>query len=132
MLSNIVDTALASAHYAGLWVENGYTYIDNSIHVDSLELAVSLARKYNQLSIWDWKNSKCIYVRHEINKELLLNNIRIIKRGYLYDIYAYMSYMTDFELQYKGLDFFKLIDVIRNDYELEDTLIKEVIEFTKY
>lgn len=32
----------------------------------------------------------------------------------------------------KGLDFFKLIDVIRNDYELEDTLIKEVIEFTKY
>lgn len=70
--------------------------------------------------------------RHKINKELLLNNIRIIKRGYLYDIYAYMSYMTDFELQYKGLDFFKLIDVIRNDYELEDTLIKEVIEFTKY
>ena len=67
-----------------------------------------------------------------MNKELLLNNIRIIKRGYLYDIYAYMSYMTDFELQYKGLDFFKLIDVIRNDYELEDTLIKEVIEFTKY
>jgi hypothetical protein len=70
--------------------------------------------------------------RHKINKELLLNNIRIIKRGYLYDIYAYMSYMTDFELQYKGLDFFKLIDVIRNDYELEDTIIKEVIEFTKY
>lgn len=67
-----------------------------------------------------------------MNKELLLNNIRIIKRGYLYDICAYMSYMTDFELQYKGLDFFKLIDVIRNDYELEDTLIKEVIEFTKY
>lgn len=59
---------------------------------------------------------------------------RVVKfdRGYLYDIYAYMSYMTDFELQYKGLDFFKLIDVIRNDYELEDTLIKEVIEFTKY
>lgn len=40
-----------------------------------------------------------------MNKELLLNNIRIIKRGYLYDICAYMSYMTDFELQYKGLDF---------------------------
>lgn len=53
MLSNIVDTALASAHYAGLWVENGYTYIDNSVHVDSLDLALSLARKYNQLSIWD-------------------------------------------------------------------------------
>lgn len=29
-----------------------------------------------------------------MNKELLLNNIRIIKRGYLYDVYAYMSYMT--------------------------------------
>lgn len=67
-----------------------------------------------------------------MNKELLLNNIRIIKRGYLYDVYTYMSYMTDLELQYKGLDFFKLIDVIRNDYELEDTIIKEVIEFTKY
>ena len=67
-----------------------------------------------------------------MNKELLLNNIRIIKRGYLYDVYTYMSYMTAFELQYKGLDFFKLIDVIRNDYELEDTIIKEVIEFTKY
>lgn len=68
-----------------------------------------------------------------MNKELLLlNNIRIIKKGYLYYIYAYMSYMTDFELQYKGLDFFKLIDVIRNDYELNATLIKEVIEFTKY
>lgn len=67
-----------------------------------------------------------------MNKELLLNNIRIIKRGYLYDVYVYMSYMTDFELQYKGLDFFKLIDVIRNDYELGDTIIKEVIEFTEY
>lgn len=62
MLSNIVDTALQSAHYAGLWVETGYTYIDNSVHVDSLDLALSLARKYNQLSIWDWANSKCIYV----------------------------------------------------------------------
>lgn len=66
---------------------------------------------------------------HKMNKELLLNNIRIIKRGYLY---AYMSYMTAFELQYKGLDFFKLIDVISNDYELDNTIIKEVIEFTKY
>lgn len=67
-----------------------------------------------------------------MNKELLLNNIRIIKRGYLYDVYAYISYMTNLELQYKGLDFFKLINVIKNDYELEDTLIKEAIEFTKY
>lgn len=67
-----------------------------------------------------------------MNKELLLNNIHIIKRGYLYDVYAYMSYMTNLELQYKGLDFFKLINVIKNDYELDDTIIKEVIEFTKY
>lgn len=67
-----------------------------------------------------------------MNKELLLNNIRIIKRGYLYDVYAYMSYMTNLELQYKGLDFFKLINVIKNDYELDDTIIKEVIEFTEY
>lgn len=67
-----------------------------------------------------------------MNKELLLNNIRIIKRGYLYDVYAYMSYMTTFELQYKGLDFFKLIDVISNDYELDNTIIKKVIEFAKY
>lgn len=36
--------------------------IVDSVHVDSLDLALSLARKYNQLSIWDWKNSKCIYV----------------------------------------------------------------------
>lgn len=62
MLSNIVDTALQSAHYAGLWIENDYIYIDNSVHVDSLEMALSLARKYNQLSVWDWANSKCIYV----------------------------------------------------------------------
>lgn len=62
MLSNIVDTAQQSAHYAGLWVENGYTYIDNSVHVDSLDVALSLARQYNQLSVWDWANSKCIYV----------------------------------------------------------------------
>lgn len=67
-----------------------------------------------------------------MNKELLLNNIRIIKRGYLYDVYAYMSYMTAFELQYEGLDFFKLIDVISNDYELDNTIIKKVIEFAKY
>lgn len=67
-----------------------------------------------------------------MNKELLLNNIRIIKRGYLYDVYAYMPYMTAFELQYKGLDFFKLIDVISNDYELDNTIIKKVIEFAKY
>lgn len=43
-----------------------------------------------------------------------------------------MSYMTAFELQYKGLDFFKLIDVISNDYELDNTIIKKVIEFAKY
>lgn len=49
----------------GVWVEEGIYYIDKSKNIKSLKKAINYALRNKQLSIYDWKNKKCIYM-HEV------------------------------------------------------------------
>ncbi len=50
--------------YLGTWVSDGYVHIDPVIWVPSLEVALHLARKTQQESIWDFSNGNEIVVTH--------------------------------------------------------------------
>lgn len=44
----------------GVWYEGGYFYIETSYHEMNRENAIAEARKYHQLSVYDWKNDNYI------------------------------------------------------------------------
>lgn len=46
----------------GLWEDRGKLYIDISEHVEDLDEALALAKKRQQIAIWDCKNKKAIYL----------------------------------------------------------------------
>ena len=45
----------------GIWLENGIYYIDYSHHIKTLEKALELGKRWKQISIYSWKESRCIY-----------------------------------------------------------------------
>lgn len=67
-LKNIVKTAnqilktLKKGEYLGLWVENGFIYIDISKKFFSREFALIYGKIYNQKSIFDLTTKNCIYL----------------------------------------------------------------------
>ena len=44
----------------GVWIDNGKAYIDRSARISNKRMALSVGRKLNQISIWDWKAGKAI------------------------------------------------------------------------
>lgn len=42
-----------SGFFLGAWYDNGYMYLDVSIHFYYLEGAMNVGRRYNQIAIWD-------------------------------------------------------------------------------
>ena len=44
----------------GVWIDNNKAYIDRSARIGNKRMALSVGRKLNQISIWDWKASKAI------------------------------------------------------------------------
>lgn len=59
-INKLLNTIKAD-EFAGIWIEEGKTYIDVSIKIDSLSKALKLGRELNQISIFDWNTKKCIY-----------------------------------------------------------------------
>lgn len=49
-------------YFCGLWIDEGYIYIDISVRIlDRLD-AVIIGDRLNQKSIFDWSNCECIYL----------------------------------------------------------------------
>ena len=49
--------------YVGLWTdEDGTTHLDPSVWLQHLDDALLVAKKHNQLAIWDIENMKAIYL----------------------------------------------------------------------
>lgn len=46
----------------GIWFHDGKIYIETSYWTAKLETALKLGRKYRQLAVYDWKNSRDILV----------------------------------------------------------------------
>lgn len=47
----------------GLWVDDGFIYIDYSKKIDDLQDALTFGKLNNQLSIFDWSTKKCIFLK---------------------------------------------------------------------
>lgn len=45
----------------GVWFENGIYYIDHSFRVDTKKRAMEIGRKFNQISVFGWRNKKLAY-----------------------------------------------------------------------
>ena len=48
--------------YLGAWLDGSEVYLDISINVESLAAALSLAREYRQLAIYDLSSGESIYL----------------------------------------------------------------------
>lgn len=59
-INKLLNTIKAD-EFAGIWIEDGKTYIDISIKIDSLADALKLGKELKQISIFDWNAKKCIY-----------------------------------------------------------------------
>lgn len=53
---------LKADEYVGCWIEEGFFYLDISKNFNSELFALTLGKIYNQISVFDWKNNRCIYV----------------------------------------------------------------------
>lgn len=47
---------------AGIWYQDGIYYIDKSQHETDRQTAEEIGRACKQISIYDWKAKKCIYL----------------------------------------------------------------------
>lgn len=49
--------------YVGVWLDNGYYYIDYSINILDRVEALEFGRKNKQISIYDIKEDRCLYIK---------------------------------------------------------------------
>lgn len=57
---NKLLSGLQSGDFVGLWVENGFIYIDISEHIERLSAAMVAGIERAQKSIFDWCMGRCI------------------------------------------------------------------------
>lgn len=53
-----------NGYNVGLWVENDFVYIDYSVNITDKKTAMQTGKKYNQKSVYDWQNQKCVYISY--------------------------------------------------------------------
>ena len=58
--STAYKAILAMNGNCGVWLDNGTYYIDHSFRISGKRKAIETGRKFNQLSIYDWKRGVCI------------------------------------------------------------------------
>ena len=61
-----INTALNNAtkcDFVGIWVDDGLVYIDYSKRFLNLENAIEYGTAKKQISIFDWANKNCIYLK---------------------------------------------------------------------
>lgn len=49
--------------YVGVWLEDGYYYVDYSINIIDRVEALEFGKKHRQISIYDIKEDKCLYIK---------------------------------------------------------------------
>lgn len=54
---------LNRGEFVGIWVNDGKVYVDVSVRVRKLERAERIGKSLNQISIYDWENANCIYLK---------------------------------------------------------------------
>lgn len=61
-INNTLNT-INKNEFCGLWIENNFIYIDISVKINTIEKALKLGKELDQISVFDWYNKKCIYLK---------------------------------------------------------------------
>ena len=62
-VSFINSQKLAKGEFLGLWVDDDKLYIDKSRHFNSRTEAIKQGLALNQISIFNWSNKTCIFLK---------------------------------------------------------------------
>ena len=60
--SHIIEL-LNNNYNLGVWIENKNVYLDYSIRIANKKDAIKTGKANNQISIYNWKNGDCIYLK---------------------------------------------------------------------
>lgn len=61
---DVIQCIIAMNYNVGVWYENGIYYVDHSFRVNTKKQAISDGKKYNQISVYDWKHAKVVYIEY--------------------------------------------------------------------
>lgn len=61
MINDIICYGLKRGEYVGIWIEDGFAYVDISVRIATKKDALQKGIELNQISIFDWKKTTCIY-----------------------------------------------------------------------
>ena len=53
---------MARGQYIGVWIDNGYAYIDISKRIATKKQAIQFGKQLKQLSILRWKDMQCLAI----------------------------------------------------------------------
>lgn len=62
---NELMATIQNDEFCGLWVDGGKCYIDISVKIDNKQKAIQKGLELQQISIWDWCDKKCIYLKKQ-------------------------------------------------------------------
>ena len=60
---NNLQKTINKNEFVGIWVDKGLVYIDISIKFYDLKNAIEYGKALNQISIFNWSNKTCIYLK---------------------------------------------------------------------
>lgn len=62
MVKTVIEQGLSKGEYCGVWIDDGFAYVDISKRISTKQEAIRLGREKKQLSILDWRKNKCLAV----------------------------------------------------------------------
>lgn len=62
MVKTVIEQGLSKGEYCGVWIDEGFAYVDISKRISTKQEAMRLGREKKQLSILDWRKNECLAV----------------------------------------------------------------------
>lgn len=62
MVKTVIEQGLSRGEYCGVWIDDGFAYVDISKRISTKQEAMRLGREKKQLSILNWRKNECLAV----------------------------------------------------------------------
>ena len=62
MVKTVIEQGLSRGEYCGVWIDDGFAYVDISKRIGTKQEAMRLGKEKKQLSILDWRKNRCLAV----------------------------------------------------------------------
>lgn len=61
MIDDVVCYGLKRGEYCGVWIEDGFAYVDISQRISTKQEALRIGKERKQISVWQWNKQQCVY-----------------------------------------------------------------------